>query len=50
MNTIIVYDIANPRRLYKVAKILKDYGVRVQYSKFELELTGQAAFAVYLLF
>ncbi len=42
---LAVYDIANPRRLRKVAKILKDYGVRVQYSKFELELVGQAAFS-----
>ena len=35
---IVAYDIANPRRLYKIAKIMKDYGVRVQKSIFELNL------------
>ena len=32
---IIAYDIADDKRRAKVAKILKDYGVRVQYSVFE---------------
>ncbi len=35
---LAIYDIADPRRLYRVAKILKDYGVRVQQSKFEIEV------------
>ena len=46
MKMLAVYDIANPRRLAKVAKILKDYGVRVQYSKFEIDPVGDAGFRV----
>jgi len=34
----IIYDIADPRRLNRVAKILKDYGQRTQKSKFEASL------------
>lgn len=33
------YDIHNPRRLLKVAKIMKDYGSRVLKSVFECNLT-----------
>ena len=36
---LAIYDIANPKRLSKVAKIMQDYGVRVQKSKFELDLS-----------
>jgi CRISPR-associated protein Cas2 len=36
MFTVVVYDIAESKRLAKIAKIMKDYGVRVQYSVFEL--------------
>jgi len=32
---IVAYDIADPKRLNIVAKIIKDYGVRVQKSIFE---------------
>jgi len=39
MDYYIIYDIADPKRLAKVARILKDYGVRKQKSKFEAELT-----------
>lgn len=38
MNTIVAYDIADPRRLNKVAKLIKDYGVRVQKSIFEVDV------------
>lgn len=38
MYVLIAYDIADPRRLYRVAKIMEDYGHRVQYSIFEAEL------------
>lgn len=38
MKFFAVYDIAHPRRLARVAKILKDYGLRVQKSKFELDV------------
>lgn len=36
MNMIVAYDITSPRRITKVAKILKDYGMRVQKSIFEV--------------
>lgn len=38
MNMIVAYDIANPRRLNRVAKIIKDYGFRVQKSIFEVRV------------
>jgi CRISPR-associated protein Cas2 len=38
MLTLVAYDIADPKRLSKVAKICEDYGVRVQYSVFECRL------------
>ena len=43
MNMIVAYDIAHPRRLIRVAKIMKDYGLRVQKSVFEIE-TNPALF------
>jgi len=39
MNMIVAYDITCPRRIEKVAKILKDYGVRVQKSIFEVTVS-----------
>ena len=33
---VVVYDITCPRRIAKVAKIIKDYGLRVQKSIFEV--------------
>ena len=39
MRYLIIYDIANERRLYKVAKTMESFGKRVQKSKFEMELT-----------
>lgn len=38
MDMIVAYDIADPRRLNRVAKIIKDYGVRVQKSIFEVKV------------
>lgn len=38
MLTIVAYDIADDKRLQRVAKICEDYGVRVQYSVFECRL------------
>ena len=38
MNTIVAYDIADPRRLNRVAKVVKDYGTRVQKSIFEVDV------------
>ena len=36
---LAVYDIADETRLARVAKIIDDYGVRVQQSVFELKMT-----------
>lgn len=41
MRLLAVYDITHPRRLYRVARILKDYGHRVQKSKFEIEVSDR---------
>lgn len=38
---IVAYDIADPKRLYRVAKIIKDYGFRVQKSIFEVKLNNK---------
>lgn len=38
MQVLILYDIAHPKRLNKVAKVILDYGERVQYSIFEAEV------------
>ncbi|MGO8676470.1 MAG: CRISPR-associated endonuclease Cas2 [Limisphaerales bacterium] len=35
MLTVVAYDISDPKRLAKAAKICEDFGVRVQYSIFE---------------
>ena len=38
MFLLIAYDIANKKRLYRVAKIMEDYGARVQRSVFECRI------------
>jgi len=38
MNMIAAYDIADAKRLSRVAKVMKDYGLRVQKSIFELTI------------
>jgi CRISPR-associated protein Cas2 len=38
MLILIAYDIADPKRLAKIAKTCEDFGVRVQYSLFECQL------------
>lgn len=35
---LVSYDIANPKRLRQVAKVLESYGTRLQYSVFECPL------------
>jgi CRISPR-associated protein Cas2 len=35
---LICYDIANARRLRRVAKVMESYGTRLQYSVFECPL------------
>jgi CRISPR-associated protein Cas2 len=36
---LVVYDIADPRRLQRVAKWMQKYGLRAQKSVFECQLT-----------
>jgi CRISPR-associated protein Cas2 len=36
---IIAYDVADDRRRYHLCKALERYGMRIQYSVFELSLT-----------
>lgn len=38
---LLAYDISDKRRLYRVAKISKNWGVRVQYSLFVLWITPE---------
>ena len=38
MLMLVAYDIANAKRLYRVAKVMEDYGVRFQKSVFECRL------------
>jgi CRISPR-associated protein Cas2 len=38
MLTLVAYDIADEKRLHRIAKTCEDYGVRVQYSIFECHL------------
>lgn len=38
MNLIVAYDIADPRRLQRVAKVMRDYGLRVQKSIYEVDV------------
>ena len=42
MHYTIAYDITDDKRRNKVAKILKDFGKRVQYSVFECNVDRQA--------
>lgn len=42
MLRIIAYDIAEPRRLQRIAKICEDFGARVQFSVFEFWLEDDA--------
>ena len=37
---LIAYDIADPRRLRQVIKVMEAYGQRLQYSVFLCDLTG----------
>ena len=41
MMYFISYDIANPKRLVKVAKTLENFGLRVQFSFFECEMENE---------
>ena len=39
LNILVSYDITDDRRRTKLVKVLKDYGSRVQYSVFELQIS-----------
>ena len=41
INVVISYDITDDRRRNRIARVLKDYGSRVQYSVFEAVLTEE---------
>ncbi|MCB0165224.1 MAG: CRISPR-associated endonuclease Cas2 [Anaerolineae bacterium] len=41
MFILISYDIPDDKRRNKIAKILEDYGERVQYSVFECDLSAR---------
>ena len=38
MLTVVAYDISDPKRLARIARVCEDYGLRVQYSIFECHL------------
>ena len=38
MLSLVGYDISDPKRLARVARVCEDFGVRVQYSIFECRL------------
>jgi CRISPR-associated protein Cas2 len=38
MLTLVAYDITDPKRLHRAAKLCEDWGVRIQYSVFECRL------------
>lgn len=46
MITVITYDIANPRRLNRLSRFLKEYGVRSQRSVFECRLDREELAAI----
>ncbi len=43
---LIIYDIRDPRRLRKIAKMMEHYGVRVQKSVFEAMCRGSVISAM----
>ena len=42
MFLVVTYDITNNNRRSHIARIMKDYGTRVQYSVFECNLEAKA--------
>ena len=42
MLTLVAYDITDPKRLHRVAKVCEDWGVRIQYSVFECRLEADS--------
>jgi CRISPR-associated protein Cas2 len=46
MITLITYDISNPKRLRKMHKFLKEYGLNTQKSVFECDIDDAALKAI----
>jgi len=44
MFRLVCYDIASPKRLKKVAKICESYGIRIQKSCFQADVTDKERF------
>jgi len=42
MLTLVAYDISDPKRLHRAAKVCEDWGLRIQYSVFECRLESRA--------
>jgi len=42
MLTLVAYDITDPKRLHRVAKVCEDWGMHIQYSLFECRLEANA--------
>jgi len=40
-NFIVTYDIRHPKRLRKIHKVCKGFGIHLQYSVFECDLTAE---------
>jgi CRISPR-associated protein Cas2 len=40
-NYLVGYDISDPKRLTRVAKIMKEFGSRIQYSFFHCHISDQ---------
>ncbi|GAB4111724.1 MAG: hypothetical protein Kow001_13350 [Acidobacteriota bacterium] len=38
---LVAYDVRNPKRLRRVAKVCEGYGIRVEYSVFECDLAPE---------
>lgn len=41
MKTVVSFDIADDHRRYRVGRTLEEYGQRIQYSVFELEVDSR---------
>ena len=41
MNYLVCYDIRDPGRLRRTARTLEQYGIRLQYSFFEMDANSQ---------
>jgi|GEM_PF-189912 CRISPR-associated endoribonuclease Cas2 len=42
MLTLVAYDITDPKRLHRAARVCEDWGMRIQYSVFECRLDADA--------